>query len=100
MQDLTLNPMTMPDGFEGKDTGLERFQNGSLKHSDILIEYVYPSSPPLPLSPLLSQLNVMCRVNDIDDPVLRVVQVLKWIFTLGQVFMVYIYIYFYLHFFS
>lgn len=29
---------------------------------------------------------ISVRANDIDDPVMRLVQVIKWIFTLGQLF--------------
>jgi len=61
--DLTARPIGVPDGFEGRDTGIERFQATSLKHSDILL-----------------------KVNDIEDPVMRLVQVVKWMLTLGQAF--------------
>jgi len=61
--DLTAQPLAVPAGFDDRDTALERFQSVSLQHSDLLIE-----------------------TNSLEDPAMRLVQVVKWIFTLGQLF--------------
>jgi hypothetical protein len=63
-QELTSNTLSMPEGFEGKDTGIERFQLASLRHSDILL-----------------------KANETEDPVLRMIEVVKYIFTMGQAFL-------------
>jgi len=62
-QDLTTQSLAVPDGFESFETALERFQNAALNHSDLLL-----------------------KLNDIEDPVLRLIQILKWYFTIAMSF--------------
>ena len=66
-QDLTSNPLAVPDGFEGKDTALERYQNGILRCSDILLKYtlffLFSSPPVLPSSRFLLLLFVYFKMK-------------------------------------
>eukprot|EP01113_Clastostelium_recurvatum_P034133 TRINITY_DN4592_c0_g1_i1.p1 TRINITY_DN4592_c0_g1~~TRINITY_DN4592_c0_g1_i1.p1 ORF type:complete len:438 (-),score=86.74 TRINITY_DN4592_c0_g1_i1:12-1325(-) len=61
--ELSSSHMDMPEGLESNNSGLEVFQSNALRHSHLLLD-----------------------VNNIEDPVLRMAQVVKWVLTLGRMF--------------